>query len=53
MGYMWITLGILGMLGCFWVYRVVDHRSFWYEVGLIGYILSWLSWVVGIWMVTK
>ena len=52
MGYALLALGILGMIGSWLVYRKAAPRDFWYEAALLSWIVSWLVWVFGIWMVT-
>lgn len=51
MGVAVIILGILGLIGSWTIYWRVHPSRDLYMYGLLGYVLSWLVVVMGIWMV--
>ena len=51
MGYAVLILGFLGLIGSWYIYFTVNPLRDLYMYGLLGYVLSWVVVVMGIWMV--
>jgi hypothetical protein len=51
MGIAVIVLGLLGLIGSWYIYFTVHPGRDLYVYGLLGYVLSWVVMVMGVWMV--
>lgn len=51
MRYMWLGLGILGLIVSLLAYRRAEVESLLYELSLWGYLFSWVALVYGTWSV--
>lgn len=53
MGYAVLGLGVFGLFSSLVIYFRVHPSRDLYMYGLLGYVLSWLVMVMGVWMVMK
>ena len=53
MGFAVLGLGVFGLLSSLMIYFRVDPTRDLYTYGLLGYILSWVVMVMGVWMVIR